>query len=220
MRLTILSLLLCIACTVHAQVDIPFSYRSENDNRLIKEDDSGKYYVASGDTSNIVYLGDDPLVYKLYNKNYNLLAEGFFSGSDEDMQREQKWTEYYDNGSTKATGWYCRNSPVGLWEKFYPNGKVKSRITYGIIIAPDASTLFEKCGPYSEYFDNGQVKASGLYAIDPEKKTIVYDTVKVIDPETGKAIKRVNKRDAPACVKLGTWRYYNRDGALEKKEEN
>jgi len=220
MRLPLLSLLLCIVCSAHAQVETPFSYKSENDNRLIKEDDSGKYYVASGDTSNIVYLGDDPLVYRLYNKDYNLLAEGFFSGSDDDMQREQKWTEYYDNGNIKSTGWYCRNSPVGLWEKFYTNGKIKSRITYGIILAPDASTVFEKCGPYSEYYDNGQVKASGLYAIDPEKKTIVYDTIRIIDPITGVTKKTLGKRDAPSSVKLGTWRYYDHEGVLEKKEEN
>ena len=66
--------------TVHsfAQSLIPFEFTSEDENRLLKENDSFKYYVASGDTMNTVGINEEGQYYKLLNKDLKLIAAGTF----------------------------------------------------------------------------------------------------------------------------------------------
>lgn len=218
--LIVLPLLLAFH-SVSAQVEVPISFKSENDNRLIKEDDSGKYYVASGsDTTNIVFLGDANMNYKLFNKDYNLLAEGSFSDNDEEISREGKWTDYYENGNVKNIGYYYKNHPIGTWEKYYPSGKLKSQTTYALLVNSDNSPIYGKSGPYNEYYENGRLKITGLYGLNFAKSTTTYDTIYVEDPTTGNKIMKVVSQKKPSSLKFGTWQYYNNEGVLEKKEEN
>jgi antitoxin component YwqK of YwqJK toxin-antitoxin module len=220
MKYILLLLCLCATFTVSAQVDLPVFFKSENDNRLIKEDDSGKYYVASGDTSKIVFLDDGAFSYRLYDNEYKLLVEGGFSDNDDELMREHKWTEYYDNGSIKCTGRYYKNHPVGQWEKYYPSGKLKGLVTFAVLVNNDNNPVYGKSGPYSEYYESGQLKVSGLYGLNFMKPVSTYDTILVVDPSTNTKITKVTNHKSPSSVKFGTWEYYTSDGTLEKKEEN
>jgi antitoxin component YwqK of YwqJK toxin-antitoxin module len=221
MKHSLLLLMICASYAASAQIEYPISFKSENDNRLIKEDDSGKYYVASGeDTTNVVFLDDASYSYKLFNKDNNLLAEGGFSDNDDELLREHKWTEYYENGNIKSTGYYYKNHPVGQWEKYYPSGKLKSQVTFAVLVNSDNSPIYGKSGPYNEYYESGKLKTTGLYGLNFMKPTTTYDSIRVVDPITSNSIIKVIKKQNPAAVKFGTWEYYTPDGTLEKKEEN
>jgi len=206
---------LCISGISLAQVELPFAFKSEDDNRVIKEEDSGKYYVASGDTSRMVFIGDEGNLYKLYDKNHKLLAEGNFSEDGDKYLREGKWSEYYDNGTMKSMGYYHKNNAVGLWQHFYNNGKLKTQYTFAVI--ENGDNYYCMAGSYQEYYDNGQLKTNGFYkaTIDDKSK----DTTYVIDPETDKKVRNISSGKRPRPEKYGTWEYYTDKGELSKKEE-
>jgi antitoxin component YwqK of YwqJK toxin-antitoxin module len=213
-------LLLLVAFTgcamqAFAQVEAPFSFTSEDDNRLLKEVDSGKYY-ASDDSSNMVFLGDDPAVYKLMDNIKNVLAEGFFSTDGDKYLREGKWTEYYKNGKVKSTGYYQKNNPVGTWQNFYTSGRPHSICNY--VMIENGATYYCMAGTYQEFYENGFIKVNGLYkaTIDDRNK----DTAYVIDPITDKKVIKTTKGSKPRAEKAGAWEYYNDKGELEKKEDN
>ena len=69
--------LMC-ASLLHAQVLIPFEYTSEEDNRLIRENDSFKVFVATGDTSNSVCISEEYSLYRLVSKSGRTIASGAF----------------------------------------------------------------------------------------------------------------------------------------------
>src|SRR4051812_38832184 len=93
------------------QTLIPFEFISEEENHLISENDSVKFYVSAGDSSQIVCLNEEGLSYKLMNKAKVVLAEGSFIIEGEKYLQTGKWIERYDNGKTKVTGCYRRNKP-------------------------------------------------------------------------------------------------------------
>jgi antitoxin component YwqK of YwqJK toxin-antitoxin module len=198
----------------HAQVEIPLSFTSEEDNKIVKETDSGKYYKASGGDERTVFLSED-MLYKLYDKDNKVLTEGAVSNDGDKFLREGKWTEFYTNGTIKSTGHYYKDNPVGTWIKYYPGNKLKQICSYALI--ENGSTHYCMSGTYEEYFDNGHLKTSGLYkaVFDDRAK----DTIYVQDPETGKQIKKIVTNSRPRPEKFGTWEYYNESGDLIKKDE-
>jgi len=213
-KLILLLIVIALYKPSFAQVETPFSFTSADDNRLIKEEDSGSYYVATGDTTNMVFLTDDGSIYRLFNKDTTLLCEGSFSTEGDKYLHEGKWTEYYTNGKIKSTGYYQKNNPVGLWQTFYSNGHLKRTCTYTLI--ENQGTYYCMTGLYQDYFDNGQVRISGLYKaiIDGNSK----DTIYTEDPVTGKNIPKIDIGHRPWPKKFGTWEYYDEQGALVKKE--
>src|ERR1051325_1144244 len=115
-----------------SQVDIPLSFTSEEDNKVIKETDSGKYYNASGNSERIVFINEE-MKYRLFDKDYKLLVDGTVSNDGDKFLREGKWTEYYGSGKIKSTGYYHKGNPVGNWEKFYENGNPMSICSYALV---------------------------------------------------------------------------------------
>lgn len=213
-------LLLCLAiCAVknsYAQVETPLNFTSEDDNKIVKETDSGKYYAASKDAEMTVYIGEDPMVYRLYDKDNVLLVEGTLIEDGDKYLHQGKWTEYYGKGKVKATGYYLRDRPMGSWRKYFPDGKLMSSYSYAPI-ENNGMPYYCMAGSYQEYYENGQIKVSGFYkaVIDENSK----DTVTVQDPMTGNDAKKIIKGTRPRPEKYGTWEYYDEKGALTKKED-
>src|ERR1039458_6864747 len=127
-------LLLAISSLTRAQPTIPFEFISEDENRLKKENDSLKYYVASGDTSNTVVINEEASMYKLLNKNHKIIAEGAFVAEGDKYLRDGHWVEKYDNGKIKNSGYYRRNLPIGTWQEYYNTGIIKAIWNYGMFI--------------------------------------------------------------------------------------
>ncbi len=198
-----------------SQVEPPFSFVSEDNNRLIKEEDSGKYYVASGDTSRIVFIGDETAAYKLFDRNHKILAEGNFSVDGDKYMREGKWTDYYENGAIKNTGYYHKDNPIGLWQHYYPDAKLKTLYTYALV--DNGAYYYCMSGSYQEFYENGQLKTNGFYKATIDEKS--KDTTEVIDPETEKTVRKITTGKRPRPEKYGTWEYFTDKGELSKKEE-
>ena len=197
-----------------SQVELPIFFTSEEENKVIKETDSGKYYSASGKIERTVFISED-LKYRLFDKEEKLLVEGTVSNDGDKFLREGKWTEYYSNGKIKNTGYYHRGNPVGNWEKFYDNGSPMTICSYALV--EGGTTFYCMTGTYEEFFENGQLKLKGLYkAVLNEKGK---DTVWVQDPETGKQIMKVVSINKARPEKFGTWEYFNERGELVKNEE-
>lgn len=213
-------LLLCLAiCAVknsYAQVEMPLNFTSEDDNKIVKETDSGKYYAASKDAEMTVYIGEDPMVYRLYDKDNVLLVEGTLIADGDKYLHQGKWTEYYGKGKVKACGYYLRDRPMGNWRKYYPDGKLMSSYGYAPI-ENNGTPYYCMAGSYQEYYENGQLKVNGFYkaVIDENSK----DTVIVQDPMTGNDVKKIIKGTRPRPEKYGTWEYYDEKGAVTKKED-
>ncbi len=209
----VICLLFCFTGKMSAQVSIPFAFISDDENKLIRENDSVKFYVASGDTSNMVCINEEAAWYKLYNKNLKLLVEGSFILEGDKYWLDGKWTEHYETGKVKITGYYRRSKPVGTWQEFYPNGKIMDIYNYAIIVdnGEMASCL---SGSYQEYYQNGKLKINGFYSA-----TLVQaiDTQIVVDPVTGNERAVITKHPDFHNAKTGPWEYYTETGELEKK---
>lgn len=199
----------------YAQSLISFEFTSEDENPLIKENDSFKYYIASGDTANTVCLSEEMSLYRLLNKDRKVIAEGNYSLQGDKYQQEGKWTEWYNSGKLKRTGYYMSGLPVGTWQEFYSNGKPKFISNYGIFISK-GETYSCLSGSYQEFYQNGKLKVNGLYSA--EIKT-VHDTVSVTDPVTGHEVKKDMARKVLTPGKAGKWEYYDENGELDKKED-
>ena len=199
-----------------SQATIPFAFTSEEDNRLIKENDSFKYYVASGDTSRMVCIDEEGSYYKLLSKDGKLIAEGAFLSESDKYLQTGRWTERYPNGKVKITGYYLRSKPVGTWQEFYSRGKPKTLSNYAII--EDERGFKSSClsGTYQEYHQNGKLKLNGLYVAVFAK---VNDTLEIEDPITGLKTYQYGQHASYRSDKAGQWERYDENGDLEKKED-
>jgi antitoxin component YwqK of YwqJK toxin-antitoxin module len=200
----------------HAQVAIPFGFTSEEKNKLIRENDSVKFYTATRDTSRIVSINDETNWYRLLNKkDRSVIAEGSFIVDDEKYMQEGRAVAHYPDGGIKLAGFYRHGKPVGLWQAYYPGGQLKNIYNYAIILDDGG---FSSCysGSYQEFFENGKLKVNGFYAA---KMTEVFDTVDVEDPVTNEYVHKAISRMSYAPQKTGHWEYYNESGELDKKED-
>ncbi len=66
-------------------------------------------------------------------------------------------------------------------------------------------------GYWRYYYANGKLKQEGNYIIAPYTW---IDSVTVQDPSTGKKVKQAKKSLQYQSLRNGTWKYYNREGAL------
>ena len=199
-----------------AQSLIPFAFLSEDDNRLIKENDSVKFYEASGDdTSYVVSLNEEASYYKLLNKEHKVVAEGGYIAEGDKYLQEGKWTERYETGKLKKEGYFHRNMPMGTWQEFYPGGKLKAVFNYAIVtVHGDMITCLS--GTYQEYYANGKLKVSGFYSGDLVTR---QDTMIITDPVDDKKVMKLAERKELVPEKTGHWEYYTETGELDKKED-
>lgn len=204
-----------LAINAAAQPLIPFQFTSDDENRLIKENDSFKFYVASRDTTNIVAINEEASLYRLYNHEQKLIAEGNFIVEGDKYLQDGKWTELYANGKTKRTGYFRHNAPIGTWEEYYSSGRIKMVSNYGIF---DERNQITSClsGTYLEYYQSGKLKVSGFYSAG---FTTVNDTVVVNDPVSGQDIEKIIQHKQLTAGKMGHWEYYDENGELEKAED-
>ena len=206
---------LSLAIISKAQIDIPLRLNTDDEGQLIKETDSGKYYHASGDGDRVVFLGEDPLVYRLLTKERKTIVEGSLSSEADSYAREGKWVEYFDNGLVKITGYYYKNKPTGMWQKYYPSGKIMAAYTYGLVDNEEYFSVL--IGSYTECFENGRIRVNGLYkaSLNPNNKDSIY----VEDAVTGEQVLKTVPSRKPKSEKIGSWEYYSENGELMKKEE-
>ncbi len=212
-------LIFCITAKTFAQpafsADIPFEFTSEEDNRLVKENDSLKYYEATGDSSHIVCIDEDASYYKLLGKDHKLIAEGSFTLAGEKYLQVGKWVEHFSNGKTKITGYYEKSNPVGTWQEFYNTGKLKTVCNYAIIGDKGVNSSCIS-GTYQEFYPGGKLKVSGFYSAVSQ---ITTDTLTIEDPVEEKKIYKLQTHNIYVPEKIGRWEYYNESGELEKKED-
>ncbi|MES2702976.1 MAG: hypothetical protein V4649_10070 [Bacteroidota bacterium] len=214
-NLFVIVLVLC-AQAAAAQLSIPFGFLSDDKNKFLRENDSVKFYAATGDTSRIVSINEETSWYKLISKkDGTVVAEGSFWPDEERALQDGKAFTRYPSGTIKLSGYYLRGKPVGTWQSYYAGGQLKAVYNYGIINDDNGiSTCYS--GLYQEYYENGKLKVNGFYAA---KMSEVADTVAVEDPVSGDTVTKVLKRSAYAAAKAGRWEYYNQEGEFTKKDE-
>jgi antitoxin component YwqK of YwqJK toxin-antitoxin module len=216
-RIVIVVFTLC--CTVlhtSGQTLIPFEFISEEENRFLKENDSVRFYVSLGDTSNVVCLNEEASYYKLLDKNRKVIAEGSYVTEGDKFLQTGKWVERYSNGKLKNTGYYLRDKPSGTWQEYYENGKLKTIANYTIIGSSHGSSSYCLSGSWQEFYQDGKLKVNGYYSANETK---VKDTLIVEDPITEQKVSKVTTRAVYTPARSGTWEYYSESGELDKKEE-
>ncbi len=199
-----------------AQSLIPFAFLTEDDNKLIRENDSVKFYEASGgDSSYMVSLNEEASYYKLLNKEHKVIAEGAYIVEGDKYLQDGKWIERYETGKIKKEGYFHRNDPIGTWQEFYPNGKLKIVSNYGAI---NDFNEIRTClsGTYQEYYPSGKLKVNGFYSGKIVTKT---DTIILTDPVTDQKVIKTPQHTALEPQKAGHWEYYTETGELDKKED-
>lgn len=207
---------LFLSVSASAQVLISFEFTSEDDNRLIRENDSFKCYVATGDSSHMACISEEGSLYRLFNKDHKLIAEGTFITEGDKYLQDGKWIARFENGKVKRTGYYKRNLPVGTWEEYYSTGKIKSIRNYAIL--EDGGELMScLSGTYQEFYQNGNPKTNGFYVA---VLTTVNDTITVNDPVTGQDINKLMPHKKLKANKLGNWETFTETGEPEKAEDN
>jgi len=207
-----------MACSpMVAQTLIPFKYTSEDDNKLIKENDSLRYYLATGDTVNVVAINEETLVYKLVNRKdkKKVIAEGSIIVNGDGYLPHGRWAQYHSNGKISISGSYMKGMPVGRWEEFYPDGRIRLSYHYAIITDKDGTNTCMS-GEYLEYYNSGQLKLSGFYAADRNR---TKDTLTVEDPVTGNKVSKTVAKSFYTPRKAGYWEHYSESGEQEKREE-
>ncbi len=206
-----------VVSKINAQVLIPIKFVSEEDNRLLKENDTLRYYVASGDSINVVAINEELLNYKLVNKRNKLkvVAEGGIIPDGDSYLQHGHWRQFYSNGSAEITGSYLRGKPVGSWETYYQDGRVKTAAHYALITDKDGTNTCMS-GEYREYYANGKLKTLGYYTADRNR---YQDTLQVEDPLTGSKLVKTLYKSSYTPRKTGFWEYYTEEGELEKKED-
>lgn len=200
-----------------AQVLIPLKYVSEEENRLLKENDTLRYFAASGDSLNVVAINEETLYYKLVNKRNKskTVAEGGLVPDGDSYLQHGHWVQYYNNGVAEITGSYWRGKPIGVWETYYQDGKVKTTAHYALITDKDGTNTCMS-GEYRAYYASGRLKTLGYYTADRNR---YQDTLQVEDPLTGNKLVKTLYKSVYTPKKAGYWEYYTEEGELEKKED-
>jgi len=213
--LIVLSIAFSTAVRAQSPVTIPFLFTSDDDNRFIRENDSLRFFVAD-DTSKIVAMNDEANYYYLYTRDKKLVDEGPFVVDGDKFLQEGKWTRYYGDGKVKVTGYYRRSKPVGTWQEFYSNGKLRTIYNFAICIDDVHGAVSCLSGTFQQYYNDGKTKATGFYGA---VMTPSVDTQYVVDPVTGSTVYKLMKSVQVKAAKTGHWEYFTVDGELEKKED-
>ncbi len=214
-RSILLILFISFSASAMAQVTIPFEFTSEDENRLIKENDSLKFYVANGDTTNTVVINEENTWYKLLNKNRKVVAEGAYLVEADRFIQDGKWVSYFENGKVKLSGYFKKSLPIGTWQEYFSSGKLKKVSNYGLFVYK-GEPVTGLSGTYQEFFASGNLKVNGFYG------SVVFsykDTVYIEDPVSGNKILKPMVHNDIRAEKMGHWEYFTDEGELERKDD-
>lgn len=75
--------------------------------------------------------------------------------TDINKLKQGKWTKPYESGKTAYIATFKNDKLVGLYQRFYPSGKLMLEIMYD----KDGN----ESGPATLYYDNGEISAKGFY---------------------------------------------------------
>lgn len=195
-----------------------FNYIQPYHDQFLKKSDTEFIFKLGSDTSVICIFNRSkhPEFVTFFDSTNHLIASGNISRTCVDcIGKGENWKEFYKNGIIKEEGDYYRNSKIGDWKYYFPNGKLKKleRIFFDIEGIEYYSVNPMLQSEY-EYYENGILKMEGQY----EKSYDCIDSIYVPDPETG--IQTLYTQLGASCSKkCGTWNYYSPDGTLIKKEE-
>ncbi len=215
LRFVLLCVFIVFRLCASAQVLISFEFTSEDENKPVKENDSCKCYIATGDTSHTVCIYEEGSYYKLFNRTHKLIAEGAFIAEGDKFYQDGKWIARFESGRVKRTGYYKHGLAVGTWEEFYSNGKIRTIRNYAIF---DDGGELSSClsGTCQEYYQNGNMKSNGFYVA---VLTTINDTMVVDDPVTGQSVRRLVQHRKIRPEKMAQWENFNENGEAEKKED-
>ena len=206
------------AWVANAQMDnLFYAEKDVFDWEMVSKDSFGVYLKVPQAPDKTVYMVREKKLYKLFDENNKLVEEGHYDFvTDKSYGRVGQWTSYYINGQVNATGRYSANNPVGVWMKYFPDGKLMSISSY-VLIEINSVKYYEMAGTYKEYYSNGKLKVDGLYKIYID--TAIQDAVLIENPKTGKAVVKTSRGEKPHTQQTGTWYYYKENGELLKTEE-
>lgn len=209
MRTSLTLFLLLFGLSCEAQLNDAFrQYYSE---KPFKKDADGIYYNL--DAQRLIFFSTHDSIYQVYSKAYELQEQGHYTMTAPDsIGRHGLCTELYSTGKVKAIGNYIRNKPVGEWNRYYPSGKLMANYTIKIV----SKNLFNYSGVYNEYYENGQARVKGNYAMAPNEDSTLEDTFKLLSPSTGEQWTRLLTKFSD---KVGIWYYYNEKGEQTGEEE-
>lgn len=127
-------------------------------------------------------------------------GEEGFNQMDEDGRKQGVWRYYYSSGELKAEVHYEDDIRMGQETQYFPSGAVNVQRNW---IGDTLGEMLD--GPYSHYYENGQVLHEMFYdeGIPDSMFTYYYENGKV-------------ERDGSYAqgVKTGLWSFYNREGNL------
>ena len=156
--------------------------------------------------------------YNVFNKQGITIIEGrmgFNCGCE--FLKNGIWIERYSLGELLSIGSYDCGQKSGEWIYFYENGNKKKIENYTKFYADSTSIAMPSTflnGNYFEFYNNGNIKVLGSYEIK-----LAIDCVDVIIPEPPYlTMKQVS--GIPKNFMSGTWYYYEKNGALKRKENH
>lgn len=162
----------------------------------------------------MVYFSDDRETYKHFNRyTMQVLVEGSFGGKiyTDSHMRFDKWSEYFETGIVKTTGYYYEDQPIGLWQFFYPNGQLQESYSISLIEA-EPSSSYCRTGSYQSYYPNGILKVNGYY-----RASVDSTTEERTNYMNGNSYMVQTRK--PIAKQFGIWTYYNELGQIERQEE-
>lgn len=135
------------------------------------------------DSGSLIYSGtyrkDVPVgIHRSYNKegkvvNAVLYSDGGYKLGEgiitAEGRKEEKWTNYFENGIVKSSGNFTNNLENGTWQFFFNNGKKEQSGIY-------KNGKFS--GNWQWYYPNGNIKREEEYFEGREEgSSVEYDTV-------------------------------------------
>jgi antitoxin component YwqK of YwqJK toxin-antitoxin module len=97
-----------------------------------------------------------------FSQTFEMFRGDTVNKKDSQDQKEGRWLTFNKNGAFAGysenqvveEGFYLTNKKVGVWKKFYPNGKIKSELTF----ANNAPN-----GPAKFYYESGRLQEEGTW---------------------------------------------------------
>lgn len=156
-----------------------------------------KYYYPTGALrAELLYTpGQDTVDVTYYHNNRQVFARGFFL----DQKRVGHWRFFNEMGVQVAETHYHNNLEQGESKTLFPGGKLAEVVTWNQGI---------KNGPWIQYFEDGSVRLQATYLDD--KLTGDFE---VFYPNGQKVLQAHYIENLPHL----TWKYFSREGELEKE---
>jgi len=85
------------------------------------------------------------------NKHLDIQGNYYLNGKKDGL-----WEKYYSNGQLNSKVKYIKGKKNGLWEEYYYNGQLESKVNY---------INGKKDGLWEEYHENGQLWSQGKYIV-------------------------------------------------------